>query len=259
MRSFAKLHGPTLELITLAASRAFAGSKNSFTVRSVGRALLLVLLSFMTQVLTACGPMTSPETDPSAQLRGSRPEANMASPRPATVGSSLMLSSGAVVSTTPAANATQVRPDTEIGLQLDLSEAGFRALDKKFQRNAMLVLLNDGGQAVFSTASDSELRYDAASGRLTLTLPEPLERYTTYGVIITSNELPGILRQDGLGSKRMPKRPDFIVEELDPESFIRETQAEVARKMEESRTGLSEAQLQDDAVSEGVPAQVQEQ
>lgn len=199
--------------------------------------------------------MSSPETDGSAH----RPEASVASPRLATVGSSLTLSSGAVVSTTPAANATQVRPDTEIGLQLELNEPRFRELANKFQHNAMLVLLNDGGQAVFSTTLDSELRYDAASGRLTLMLPEPLERYTTYGVIITSNELPGFLRQDGLGGKRIPKRPAFTVEELDPESLIGGTQADVARKMEEARARLAEAPPQEAADSEGIPAQVQEQ
>jgi Big-like domain-containing protein len=223
------------------------------------RALLVVLLSFVFQALTACGSMDSPETDASTQMRGSRPEASVASPRLVTVGSSLTLSSGAVVSTTPVANATQVRPDTEIALQLDLSEPRFRELANKFQHKAMLVLLNDGGQAIFSTTSDSELHYDAASGKLTLTLPESLERYTTYGVIITSNELPGFLSQDGLGSKRIPKRPDFMVEEVDPESFGHDAQAEaeVARQMEAARTGLTEAQPQEAAASEGIPAEVQ--
>lgn len=124
-----------------------------------------------------------------------------------------------VLMTVPAANAEGVRPDTQIELKLDPQHKSFSQWNRKYADEVTLTLLNDGGQAVYSSKLDSELRYDATSGTLTFTPPEPLARYTTYGVVISADEkLPSWLAADP-NRKNLPQPPAFKTEELDPEAI----------------------------------------
>lgn len=118
-----------------------------------------------------------------------------------------------LAATWPAAGSKTVRPDTKIELQLDTNSSDFSKWDKKFQDEVTLTLLNDGGQAVYST-TDSELKYDPATGKLSFTPPAHLDRYTKYGVVITPDKLPSTLRNDS-SRKNLPKQPAFKVEPVD--------------------------------------------
>ncbi|MGB8954488.1 MAG: hypothetical protein WCC10_03890, partial [Tumebacillaceae bacterium] len=118
-----------------------------------------------------------------------------------------------VLSTVPAANAQSVRPDTPIEVQLNKVDKFFKQWDRKFQDGVTLTLLNDGGQAVYTT-SDQELHYDAVTGKLSFSPSAPLNRYTTYGVVIAAEKLPESLRNDA-SRKQLPKQPDRKVEPID--------------------------------------------
>ena len=118
-----------------------------------------------------------------------------------------------LTATFPAAGSKTVRPDTKIELQLDKNNPDFSKWDKKFSDEVTLTLLNDGGQAVYST-TDSELKYDPATGKLSFTPPAQLDRYTTYGVVITPDKLPSTLRNHST-RKNLPKQPAFKVEPVD--------------------------------------------
>ena len=122
-----------------------------------------------------------------------------------------------VLSTVPAVNAQSVRPDTPVEVQLDKADKFFKQWDRKFQDGVTLTLLNDGGQAVYTT-SDQELRYDAVTGKLTFTPSAPLNRYTTYGVVIAAEKLPESLRTDA-SRKQLPQQPERKVEPIDPASL----------------------------------------
>ncbi|MGB8956886.1 MAG: hypothetical protein WCC10_16055 [Tumebacillaceae bacterium] len=118
-----------------------------------------------------------------------------------------------LTATFPAADSKTVRPDTKIELQLDKNNPDFSKWDKQFRDEVTLTLLNDGGQAVYSS-TDSELQYDPATGKLSFTPPAQLDRYTKYGVVITPDKLPASLRTDST-RKKLPKQPAFKIEPVD--------------------------------------------
>ncbi|HEU4962488.1 MAG TPA: hypothetical protein VFV52_01315 [Bacilli bacterium] len=134
-----------------------------------------------------------------------------------------------VIYTQPEANATTVRPDTAIEMQLDQSDPFYKQWAKKYNGEITLTLLNDGGQAVYSS-EDSELTFDDATGTVTFTPPELLNRYTTYGVVITPEQLPNTLRKDAT-RKQLPKRPDFKVEEVPMSDVVSKVKAHTEQQL----------------------------
>ena len=146
-----------------------------------------------------------------------------------------------LMTTFPAADSKTVRPDTTIELQLDKNAADFAKWDKEFRDEVTLTLLNDGGQAVYST-TDSELKYDAATGKLSFTPPAQLDRYTTYGVVITPDALPSSLRTDS-ARKNLPKQPAFKVEPIDKTALASKLDQEAKKLIVEGVTVPSVVEL----------------
>ncbi|HEU4962489.1 MAG TPA: Ig-like domain-containing protein [Bacilli bacterium] len=128
-----------------------------------------------------------------------------------------------VLATLPQNGAQTVRPDTSIEVQLDQGSRFYDAWDKRYRAGVTLTLLNDGGQAVFTTG-DEELQYDPLTGTLHFTPPQTLDRYTTYGVVVTPDKLPKSLLGDS-GRKDMPVQPDKVVTPLSDAALLASEEA----------------------------------